>query len=80
MRKHSIHTLYRSEERQIESRPHLGHCLKPGVQCVTRHAQVRLVKLVLLGPSERRVAEPLLDDGMEPGQQEVDPGPLMGLL
>ena len=62
------------------SSPYLRDTVQPRVEGVTAHAQVRLVELVFLGPAERRVAEPLLDDGVEPGQQEVQPGPLVGLL
>ena len=59
---------------------YLRNTLEPGVQSVAGHPQVRLVELVLLGPSLRGVAQPLLDDGMEPGQQEVEACPLVRLL
>lgn len=59
---------------------YLCHSLQPSVQCVTTHSKIRLIELVLLSPSEWSVAQPLLDDGMEPGQQEVEPGSLMRLL
>lgn len=59
---------------------YLCHSLQPCVQCVTAHSEIRLIELVLLSPSEWSIAQPLLDDGMEPSQQEVEPGSLVRLL
>ena len=58
----------------------LGGVVQPGVHRVTGGAQVRLPELVLLGPAQRGVAQALLDDGVEPGQQEVESRPLVGGL
>lgn len=52
----------------------LGHRLQPRVQSVARDAQVRLAELVAFGPAQRRVPQALLNDGVEPGQQEVQTG------
>lgn len=60
--------------------PHLSNTFQPSVQCIARHLEVRLVELVLLGPPLRSVSQPLLDDGMEPGQQEVQASSLVGLF
>ena len=60
--------------------PHLSHTLQPCVEGVAGHPEVGLAELVLLGPAEGSVAEPLLDDGVQPGHEEVQPGSLMGLL
>ena len=43
----------------------------PDVDGVTGTTQVRLVELVVFGPAEGHVHQALLDDGVEPGQQEV---------
>ena len=59
---------------------YLRDAVQPRVQSVTPHSQVRLVKLVFLGPAEWRIPEPLLDDGVEPGQEEIESGPLVRLL
>ena len=59
---------------------YLRDTVQPCVQSVTPHSQVRLVKLVFLGPAEWRIPEPLLDDGVEPGQEEIESGPLVRLL
>lgn len=59
---------------------YLSHSLQPSVQSITAHSQIRLVELVLLGPAEWSVAQSLLDDGIEPGQKEVEPGSLVRLL
>lgn len=59
---------------------HLSGVVQPGVHGVAGGAQVRLSKLVLLGPAERGVAETLLDDCVEPGQQEVETGTLVWSL
>lgn len=59
---------------------HHGDGVNPGVQGVAGHPQVGLVEFVVLGPAERDVAQPLLDDGMEPGQEEVETGSLTGCL
>ncbi len=45
--------------------------VQPGVHRVAGRAQIRLSELVLLRPAERSVAQALLDDGVEPGQEEV---------
>lgn len=58
----------------------LGGVVQPGVDGVTSRAEIRLAKLVLLGPAEWRVAQPLLDDGVEPGQEEVEARALVGSL
>ena len=60
--------------------PYLCHSLQASVQSVTAHSKIRFIELILLSPSKRSVAQPLLDDGMEPGQQEVEPGSLMRFL
>ena len=60
--------------------PSLGDAVQPRVERVAAHSQVRLVELVFLGPAERSVSKPFLDDGMEPRQQEIEPGPLVRLL
>lgn len=69
---------------QLNSSPpcptHLSHTFQPRVQSIAGHLEVRLVKLVLLGPALRRIAKPLLDDGVEPSQQEVQASSLVGLL
>lgn len=54
--------------------------VNPGIKHVTGHFQVRLGKLVFLGPSKGRVSHPLLYNSMEPGQQEVETGSLIGSL
>lgn len=59
---------------------HLSSVVQPGVDGVAGGAQVRLSKLVLLGPAERGIAEAFLDDGVEPGQQEVETGTLVWSL
>ena len=59
---------------------HLSDTLQPSVQCITCHLEVRLVELVLLGPALWSVTQPLLDDGVEPRQQKVEPSSLVGLL
>lgn len=60
--------------------PNLGCVIQPGVNGVTSRAQVRLPKLVLLGPTEGSVPQAFLNDGMEPGQQEVKTGTLIWSL
>ena len=60
--------------------PDLSGVVQPGVDRVAGGAQVGLSKLVLLGPAQWGVAETLLDYGVEPGQQEVEPGTLVGSL
>lgn len=59
---------------------HLSGVVQPGVDGVTGRAQVRLSELVLLGPAQGGVAQALLDDGVEPGQQEVEAGALVWSL
>ena len=59
---------------------HLCHFLHPSVNSITCHLQVGVIELVLLGPAQRSIPQPLLNDGVEPGQQEVQPSPLSGLL
>lgn len=59
---------------------HLCHFLHPSVNSITRHLQVGVIELILLGPAQRSIPQPLLNDGVEPGQQEVQPSPLSGLL
>lgn len=58
----------------------LGGVVQPGVNRVTSRAEVGLSELVFLGPAERRVPQALLDDRMEPGQQEVEASSLVGGL
>ena len=58
----------------------LCHSLQPGIQCITAHSKIRLIKFILLSPSEWSIAKPLLDDGMQPGQQEVEPSSLVRLF
>lgn len=58
----------------------LSGVVQPGVHGVACRAQVRLSELVLLGPAQRGIAQTLLDDGVEPGQQEVEAGTLVGRL
>ena len=59
---------------------YLGGVVQPGVHRVTGRAQVGLPELVLLGPAQGGVAQALLDDGVEPGQQEVETRTLIGSL
>lgn len=53
-----------------------GDVIYPRVQGVAGDSEIRLCEFVMLRPSERRVPQPLLDDGVEPGQQEVQAGTL----
>jgi len=55
------------EERKTDH----GNGVDPGINCVAGTAQVRLVELVMFGPAKWSVDKTLLDDGMEPGKQEV---------
>ncbi len=48
-----------------------GRGLDPGVHGVAGDPQVQLAELVGLGPAEGRVPQPLLHDGVEPGEEEV---------
>lgn len=59
---------------------HLSSVVQPGVDGVTGRAQVRLSKLVFLGPAQWGVAQTFLDDCMEPSQQEVETSSLVGRL
>lgn len=58
----------------------LSNTLQPCVQGIASHLQIRLVELVFLGPALWGISQPLLDDGMEPGQQEVQASSLVRLL
>ena len=58
----------------------LSSVVQPGVNCVTGRAQIRLSKLVFLGPAQWCIAQTLLNDCMEPGQQEVQTSTLVGSL
>ena len=57
-----------------------GDGVHPDVDGVEGAAEVGLVELVVLGPAERDVAEALLGDGVQPGEQEVEAGALHGRL
>lgn len=58
----------------------LGCVIQPCVHRVTSRSKVRFSKFVFLGPPEWSIAQALLDDGMEPGQQEVQAGSLIWRL
>lgn len=60
-----------TEEQAGETDSNLRRIIQPGVHSVTGRAQIRLSELVLLRPAERSVTQALLDDGVEPGQEEV---------
>ena len=49
-----------------------GNRVNPDINGVTCTTQVGLVELVAFGPAERNIDETLLDDRMEPCQQEVE--------
>lgn len=51
----------------------LSSVIQPSVNGVTGRTQVRLSKLVLLGPAKWCIAKTFLDDCMEPGQEKVQP-------
>ena len=59
---------------------YLCHSFQPSIESVASHTQIRLVEFVFLGPAERGIAKSFLNDGMEPGQKEVEPGSLVRLL
>ena len=42
--------------------------------------RMTFVEIVFLRPAEGGIVEMLLDDGMKPGQQEVEPSSLVGFL
>jgi len=54
--------------------------VEPLVYCVQGAPEVCLVELVSLGPPDGGVPEALRDDGVEPGQQEVQSHPFLGGL
>lgn len=58
----------------------LSSVIEPRVHGVTGRTQVRLSKLVFLGPAERCVTQTLLNHCVEPSQQEVEASPLIGSL
>lgn len=58
----------------------LSSVIQPGINSITSRAEVRLSKLILLGPAQRCIAQSFLDDGMEPSQQEIETGTLIGSL
>lgn len=58
----------------------LSSVIQPGVNSVTGGPEVRLAKLVFLGPAQRCVTQALLNDCVEPGQQEVETRTLVGGL
>lgn len=60
--------------------PDLSSVIKPSVNGIAGRTQIRLSELVFLGPSERCVTQTLLNDCVEPGQQEVETSTLIGSL
>lgn len=57
---------------------HHGDTVNPSVQGITSTSQIRLIEFILLGPTQGDITKTLLEDGMEPGQQEVQSSPLIG--
>lgn len=58
----------------------LSSVIKPGVNSVTGRAQIRLSKFIFFGPAKWCIAQTLLDNCMEPSQQEVQTSTLIGSL
>ena len=58
----------------------LSSVVEPGVHSVTGRAEVRLSKLIFLGPAQWCVTQTLLNDCVEPSQQEVETSALVGSL
>ncbi len=58
----------------------LSSVVQPGVNGVTGRAEVRLSKLIFLGPAQWCITQTLLNDCMEPSQQEVETRTLVGSL
>lgn len=58
----------------------LSSVIQPGVNGVAGRAEVRLSKLIFLGPAQWCIAQTLLNDCMEPSQQEVETSTLVGSL
>ena len=57
--------------------PAHSNTIDPDIQGIAGTTQVGFIELVLLGPAEGCVAEALLYDGVEPGQEEVETGALV---
>lgn len=71
---------HRIKAHNLCSISNLGSVVQPGVHGVTSRTQVGFSKLIFFRPAEWCVAQTLLDDGVEPRQQEVETSTLIRSL
>jgi len=59
---------------------YLSSVVQPSIHGVAGRAEVRLSKLIFLGPAQWGIAQTLLNDCVEPSEQEVETSTLVGSL